>query len=165
MSLKSYAMQIAICLAAASVCAATAQNQQMSEDGGGKKPTPISRSPHPTTEFDTTVLKEYPPMRLLPQYTGKNVKFVNAMSYPNFKFGTCYTVRQLLKEPQAQVLDWYSGALQTTGWKVNSQQSNQNTLVAQHTRELASCTLMMQPTAAPGYKTEITIKYQESSRR
>ena len=152
------ALTVALSLASLMlVGSATAQEKQ--------EPKPIVKgNPHPTTEYDTTILTTMPPMPLLPEYSGKGAKLVNALTYPNLKHGKCYTVRMNLIEAQPVVHDWYLHALYGSGWKIKDDQLDQSTIVARHTKERASCTIVVQQSATPGFKTEVMIRYMDQSR-
>lgn len=127
---------------------------------------PIKKNdPHPTNEFDTNILTTMPPMPLLPEYTGKGFKLVNALTYPNFKFGKCYTVRINAKEPASVIHEWYLSALPASGWRLNTEQVDATTIVAKHTKQLASCTIVVQPSGASDFRTEIMIRYIDQSAR
>lgn len=106
-------------------------------------------------------------MPLLPEYTGKGYKLVNALTYPNFKYGKCYTVRFNAKEPQSVIHEWYLSALPMAGWKVKTDQVDATTIVAKHTKQLASCTVVVQASGsgADGYRTEVMIRYIDQSAR
>lgn len=160
MGLKGYmALALSVLFVTGSAAPVQAQSRQPKVNNTTKKP------PHPTTEYDTTDLKSMPQLRMMPEYTGKGVKFVSGMTYPNFKTGTCYTIRLQMKEPVSQVQQWYVGAFEMTGWKVSPSQTTSQLVVAQHTKEPIACSIMLNPTAAPGFKTQVTIKYQESTTR
>lgn len=147
---------------------AMAQQPPAQTQQGSKKDSrpPIKKNdPHPTSEFDTTILTTMPPMPLMPEFTGKGTKLVNALTYPNFRYGKCYTVRFNAKEPPSLVHEWYVSALPAAGWKINPNQQDATTLVAKHTKQLASCTVVVQPSGAEGFKTEVMIRYIEQGSR
>lgn len=140
-----------------------AEAQQPQQQQQQKRP-PGKKESHPTNEFDTTILTTMPPMPLLPEYTGKGWKIVNALTYPNFKHGKCYTVRFNAREPQPMVHDWYMAALPMSGWKLKAEQTDNTTIVAKHTKQLATCTVVVQPSGDAEFRTEVMIRYIEQGK-
>jgi hypothetical protein len=155
------AMAIAFVSVLSTVPSASAQDNK--QPPSATKRPPMTKNPHPTTEFDTLTLKEAPPMPLLPAYTGKGMKFDSANTCPNFRFGTSYTVRYRLKEAPDIVRDWYLGALTGSGWRVQGDQLSKTNIIAMHTKQKASCGIMVQPLSKmSAYKTMLMIQYQEA---
>lgn len=116
-------------------------------------------NPHPSTEFDSVPLKEAPPMPLLPQYTGKGMKFENAITMPNFKSSAVYTVLYSVKEPPDLVHEWYMQNLPSGGWVFPKQGATSETIMASLPAKGASVAIQVMGSSRPGFRTSLRIKY------
>ncbi|MBY0358924.1 MAG: hypothetical protein K2W82_13045 [Candidatus Obscuribacterales bacterium] len=131
-----------------------------------KPPPPTSRgNPHPTSEYDTTHVNEPPAIGLLPQYTGQGAKFDNGLTYPNLKGTICYTLRYHVKEPQSAVQEWYCSNLPSYGWVINQQQLTDKQIIAKHKKVMATVAIYLDNSLAPGFKTDMLIRYREARTR
>lgn len=131
-----------------------------------KPPKPTSQhNPHPTSEYDTVHIKEPPDIGIVPMYTGKGAQFVNGLTYPNLKNTVCYTLRFNAKEPMNVVQEWYLSSLPGFGWVINPKQVTSSQVIARHKKVTATIAVYLERSAAPGFKTDILVRYRESRSR
>lgn len=130
-----------------------------------RPPKPVKQSnPHPTSEYDTVHMKEPPEIGIVPTYSGKGAKFDNGLAYPNLKSTICYTLRYHIKEPQSTVHEWYCSSLPSYGWTINPQQLTETQIIARHKKVPATLAVYVDKSIAPGFKTDLLVRYREARR-
>ena len=111
--------------------------------------------------YETQKLQSQVSLQSLPEYCGRNGKatFESGFSYPRLKAGQCVVMRFLSKDRTEDVMLYYRGSLQQSGWQVNEMQSNSKQMTATRKQDGLICTFCVFPSFQPGYRSSFEIKY------
>lgn len=96
----------------------------------------------------------------VPQYTGR-MTFITGTRFPYAKGGASLTLELKALETADQVKDWYSAALQQSGWKLDSAMSNANTVAAWQNKKLIQ--VITRPVGKMRHSCDVVIRYKYDS--
>lgn len=113
------------------------------------------------SQYYTEDLKTAPDLPFVPTYTGKGALLTSGLYYPRLQNGRCYHLRWQAKEDSRIVLNWYRSVLESNGWTIVPNQSNEKTLAATREKEGLTILLMVQPPSYAGYSCGFLLRYLE----
>lgn len=114
-------------------------------------------------QFYSEELKSEPTLPFLPHYAGNGALLVSGLYYPRLKNSKCYHLRWQAKDDAGTVINWYKQVLESNGWRLVPEQTNERTVAAVHDKEgisLFITTTTPNPQYA-GYKCGFLLRYVE----
>lgn len=111
-------------------------------------------------EFASEKLTQMVELPEVPQYTGQAV-FVSGTRFPNAKSGASMTLLLRAIEYPAQIKEWYTAALQQSGWKLETLMCNERTVAASKGKRL--CQVIVAPPSHPRFRCDLKIRYRDGS--
>lgn len=93
----------------------------------------------------------------VPQYTGQ-MTFVAGTYFPNAKSGASITMKVRTMEYAGAVKDWYSAALQQSGWKIEQAMSNEHTVAAWKGKQLIQ--VIVNEPSHNRFRADVLIRYR-----
>ncbi|MBA3858703.1 MAG: hypothetical protein C0507_17490 [Cyanobacteria bacterium PR.3.49] len=118
------------------------------------------RSEQSNYELQSDRLAQMVDLPGVPQYTGR-MTFITGTRFPYAKGGASLTLELKALETADQVKDWYSAALQQSGWKLDSAMSNANTVAAWQNKKLIQ--VITRPVGKMRHSCDVVIRYKYDS--
>jgi|GEM_PF-2677603 len=116
-----------------------------------------ARSPY---EFQSQTLTQMVELPEVPQYTGQ-MTFVTGTYFPNAKSGGSYTMKLRALEFPNDVKNWYSAALQQSGWKIEQAMCNDRTIAAWKGKQLVQ--VIVNDPSHNRFRADVLIRYRHGS--
>lgn len=108
-------------------------------------------------EFQSQKLTQMVELPEVPQYTGQ-MTFVAGTYFPNARSGASYTMKVRTLEYPSAVKDWYSAALQQSGWKVEQAMCNERTVAAWKGKQLVQ--VIVNEPSHDRFRADVLIRYR-----
>ncbi|PZM83288.1 MAG: hypothetical protein DKT66_09010 [Candidatus Melainabacteria bacterium] len=108
-------------------------------------------------EFQSQKLTQMVDLPEVPQYTGQ-MTFVAGTYFPNAKSGASITMKVRTMEYAGAVKDWYSAALQQSGWKIEQAMSNEHTVAAWKGKQLIQ--VIVNEPSHNRFRADVLIRYR-----
>lgn len=116
-------------------------------------------------KFTSKRLDKLQTIPYVPQYpaTGKNIMIVRAIQYSTLGKGdNCIVQTFLVKDPAANVRDWYKQGLNNYGWKVQSANKTETQILGRRVKDGSSVHIMVLDSTGhkkDGFKSQVQLRY------
>jgi len=120
--------------------------------------------------YKTNLEKKLLTIPYVPNYpaTGKNIKLLRALNYPNAGKGTtCLVQGFLVKDGQAEILSWYNSTLKSYGWKVAPGNRTGTQIFGRKMKEGCLVQVMVTKASreeiAKGFKSFVNVRFNQTT--